>query len=392
MVPIKENLIYLDYNATTPIDKEVLQEMIFAYENHFANSSSTTHLPGWESRGLLNKYRKKVANLIGAESKSIFFTSGATESNNTILNLIVEKFFTHHHPIHIIVSAIEHKSILAYCEKLERANQAQVTYIPVNSSGEIDILFLEKSILPNTVLISIMAANNETGVLQPIKKISEIAKRRNILFHSDAAQIIGKYPFNVKEISFDFISFTAHKFYGPKGVGALYALNPTLLQKFPLIIGGGQENGARAGTLNLPSIAGMAKACELVEKNLGDEVSRFIKMKEEFINSLQSKLPQKLKINGEKARTLPNTLNFHVPGVDGKKLLSLINNNLALSSGSACTSSNQSPSHVLKAMGAKNEEIQSSFRLSFGRFTSEKELNDSVYYLSNTIKELTKSC
>ncbi len=369
-----ERIIYLDNNATTPIDPAVLEAMVDTYRNCYGNPASTTHFHGWMADDLLNQSRKKVAALIKAPENSIIFTSSATESNNTVLNAITHNSYKCQ--VHLIVSQIEHKSILEYCKRFE-ARGGEVSYIPVKPSGVIDLESLKEAVRPHTALISVMAANNETGVLQPLKEILSIARENIIPFHTDATQMIGKLPFSIQEIPIDYMSFSAHKFHGPKGVGSLYARASNFISEFPTMIGGEQEYGMRAGTPNLPGAVGMAKACEIASKIIAKESKRTLRLKNRFIKELQSKYPG-VEVFGDQTSCLPNTLCFLFPDYTSLELIKLLKNKLSVSTGSACTSHDQTPSHVLLAMGIPIEKIKRSIRVSFGRFTTEADINRSI--------------
>lgn len=380
--------LYLDYNASTPIDEHVLSEIILYMKKHYANPSSTEHIPGMSASVLLEKARETLAKLINAEEPdNIIFTSGASESNNMVIRGIYDYFsYFKQEKVHIVTSTIEHKCILNCCEHLKKFG-ATISYAPVDHSGKVDVKKLEELIRPETRLITIMAANNETGVFQPIKEISTLAKNHGILFHIDAAQLIGKYPFNINEVSPDFASFSSHKFYGPKGVGGLYISNNEFHKKAPLINGGDQELGLRGGTVNLPGIAGMAKAAENALKNIDQDVKAQYKIKSLVISKLKSKI-NGFTVNGDEKNALPTTINFSIKNVDAKLLLRLLKNKLHMSTGSACSSNLATSSHVLKAMGLNSERCLGAIRLSFGRGVSENELMHACDLIISTVEKI----
>ncbi|MEE3664215.1 cysteine desulfurase family protein [Brenneria sp. g21c3] len=368
-------MIYLDNNATTVMAPEVREAVIYCVDEYYANTASISHYEGIRANCYLEECRAIVAQLIDAEPRHLSFNSGASEANNTVIRAVAD-YYLPHGRVHIITSAIEHKCLLNICQHLDRYG-VEVTYLPVDSQGRVCLTSLQAAIRPDTRLISIMAANNETGVLQPLDEIGAIARRHNILFHTDAAQWVGKLPFSVAQFRPDFVSLSAHKFYGPKGIGALYCSRPEVLLNSPLIHGGGQESGLRSGTVNLPGAAGMAKAAELFIASHQQRVSRQQKMKQHFIDRLLSHIPDAV-INGCRRQSLPNTVNFSVPGVKAGTLLKKLKMKVALSSASACHSAEQKPSHVLSAMGLDDAVIQSAIRLSFGYATEIEELDSAL--------------
>jgi cysteine desulfurase len=387
-------MYYLDFNATTPLAPEAKQWMFECIDQYHANPASVNHVPGQKANRFLEQCRETIAGFIHAPKESIYFTSGASESNNTVLKGVINHFLhrqDNQRDIHIITSAIEHKCILNSCEYLEHFYEGianiEVSYIPVDSHGVIDVEALRVSIRPHTKLISIMAANNETGVLQPLNEIGSIARQHNILFHTDAAQLIGKMPFSVKNSNPDFVSFSAHKFYGPRGIGGLYCADNSLLLSHPLIHGGGQEQGLRSGTSNLPAIAGMAASAQLLKVDLPQIVVRQQSIKRAVIDLLQQSLPD-IRFNGCLERSLPNTINFSISGVRATTLLNKLKKQVALSSGSACSTADQIPSHVLQAMGLDDENIQSSIRLSFGHDSILQNVSEAVQLIVDTARRL----
>jgi len=357
-------MIYLDNNATTNMAPEVRATVIHCFDEYFANASSVSHYEGIRAQNYLEECRAIVAQMIGANAEFITFNSGASEANNTVIRAVSD-YFLHTGKVHIITSSIE----------------------PVDRLGRVSIEALKEAIRPETRLISVMAANNETGVLQPLDQIGIIARQHGILFHSDAAQLVGKLPFSVTQSSPDFVSFSAHKFYGPKGVGALYSSRPDILRHSPLIHGGGQESGIRSGTVNLPAIAGMAKAAELFISSYPQRIAFQKEMKSYFIDLLESIMPDVV-INGCRTQSLPNTVNFSLPGIKSSMLLKKLKMKVALSSASACHSTEQKPSHVLSAMGLDDALLQGAIRMSFSHMTEREELKTAVELLAGTAQRL----
>ena len=369
--------IYLDSHATTRTDPRVLQAMTPYFTDYFGNAASRNHSFGWEAEEGTEKARKQIADLIGATPKEIVFTSGATESNNLALKGIVEMYAERGN--HIITQVTEHKAVLDTCKRLEKEG-VRVTYLPVQQNGLIDLDQLRGAITDKTILISIMYANNEIGVIQPMAEIGKIAKERGIIFHTDAVQAVGKVPVNVIADGIDILSLTAHKLYGPKGVGALYVRrrNPRV-QLTAQIDGGGHERGMRSGTLNVPGIVGLGAACEICAQEMPEESKRHAflrdKLKDKFLNALDE-----VYVNGTMEHHLPHNLNISFNYVEGESLLMGIND-IAVSSGSACTSATLEPSYVLKALGAGDDLAHSSIRFGIGRFNTEEEID----YVGNKV-------
>jgi len=374
--------IYMDNHATTPVDPRVFEAMRPYLTNVFGNSASRNHSFGWEAEEATEKARKQVASLIGATSKEIVFTSGATESDNLALKGVTEMYAEKGN--HIITAATEHKAILDTCKRLEK-HGTRVTYLPVQQNGLVDLDQLKAAITDKTVLISIMHANNEIGVLQPIREIGRIARERGVLLHTDGTQAVGKVPVNVLDDNIDLMSISAHKMYGPKGVGALYVRrrNPRV-QLTAQMDGGGHERGMRSGTLNVPGIVGLGEACALAQAEMPVESKRLAflrdKLKERLLNSLDE-----VYINGTLEHRLPNNLNIIFAYVEGESLLMGINE-IAVSSGSACTSATLEPSYVLKALGAGDDLAHSSIRFGLGRFNTEEEVD----YVAGKVIEVVK--
>lgn len=378
-------MIYLDNNATTNMAPEVRATVIHCFDEYFANASSVSHYEGIRAQNYLEECRAIVAQMIGANAEFITFNSGASEANNTVIRAVSD-YFLHTGKVHIITSSIEHECLLKVCEYVRR-HGVDITFLPVDRLGRVSIEALKEAIRPETRLISVMAANNETGVLQPLDQIGIIARQHGILFHSDAAQLVGKLPFSVTQSSPDFVSFSAHKFYGPKGVGALYSSRPDILRHSPLIHGGGQESGIRSGTVNLPAIAGMAKAAELFISSYPQRIAFQKEMKSYFIDLLESIMPDVV-INGCRTQSLPNTVNFSLPGIKSSMLLKKLKMKVALSSASACHSTEQKPSHVLSAMGLDDALLQGAIRMSFSHMTELEELKTAVELLAGTAQRL----
>jgi len=366
--------IYLDNNATTPMDPRVLEAMMPFFTKYFGNAASRTHSFGWEAESAVEYAREQVAYLINAEPKEIVFTSGATEADNLALKGIFEMYKSKGN--HILTVKTEHKAVLDSCKHLEKLG-ADVTYLNVKNDGFIDVEELENAINTQTILISVMYANNETGVIQPIKEIAAIAKKRRLLFFSDATQAVGKIPVDVIKDGIDLMSFSAHKMYGPKGIGALYVRrkNPRVRISAQMD-GGGHERGMRSGTLNVPAIVGFGKACELAHIEMKKDAEKMSKLR----NKLEAQLLKtgNAFINGNTEYRLPNVSNMSFQNVNSVDLISALNKNIALSSGSACTSGTNEPSYVLKAMGLSDEMARSSLRFGLGRFTTEEEIDFTV--------------
>jgi cysteine desulfurase len=371
------NLIYFDNNATTKVDKEVIETIVPFFDQNYGNAASKLHAFGWVAQASVETATKQIAHLINCEESEIIFTSGATESINLALKGIFEAYKSKGN--HIITCKTEHKAVLDTCLYLE-GQGAEITYLDVDKEGLIDPVELKDAIKPTTILVSIMAANNETGVIQPIEKIAEICNDKDVLFFCDATQFVGKERCDVAELGIHCMAFSAHKMYGPKGIGALYVRrkNPRV-NLIEQINGGGHQNGKRSGTLNVPLIAGFGKAAELFEQNFWDIGSHVSKLKNYFEHQLLD--IEDLRINGSTKHRLYNTSNLTFPQT--KKITSLLNK-FAFSSGSACASANPEPSHVLTAMGLSEEEIKNSFRFSFGK----NNTLDEVKLLVEEIKKL----
>jgi cysteine desulfurase len=374
--------IYMDNHATTRVDPRVFEVMKPYFLDIYGNAASRNHTFGWEAEEAVEKARKQIADLIGATPKEIVFTSGATESNNLALKGIAEMYAERGN--HIITQVTEHKAVLDTCKRLEKQG-ARVTYLPVRTDGLIDLDQLRDAITDKTVLISIMYANNEIGVVQPMKEIAKIAKEKGVLFHSDAVQAVGKIPVNVIQDGIDVLSLSAHKLYGPKGVGALYVRrrNPRV-QITAQMDGGGHERGMRSGTLNVPGIAGLGAACEIANRDMAEETRRLQFLRDKLKDKLMNELDE-VYINGSMEHRLPHNLNISFAYVEGESLLMGIND-IAVSSGSACTSATLEPSYVLKALGAGDDLAHSSIRFGIGRFNTEEEVD----YVANKVIDVVQ--
>ena len=376
--------IYLDYHATTPVDPRVVDAMLPYFTEHFGNAASRNHPFGWEAEEAVEKARKQVADLIGANAKEIVFTSGATESDNLAIKGAAEMYREKGN--HIITCVTEHKAVIDTCKRLEKEG-FRVTYLPVQKDGRISLDELQAAITDKTILITIMAANNEIGVLQPIAEIGAIAKAKGILFHTDAVQAVGKVPFDVTQNKVDLVSLSGHKFYGPKGVGALYVRrrNPRVLLA-EQISGGGHERGMRSGTLNVPGIVGLGAAAALAKAEMATESARLSAMRDRLNKKLHDNLDE-IYINGSMEHRLPHNLNISFAYVEGESLLMGIND-VAVSSGSACTSASLEPSYVLKALGAGDDLAHSSIRFGLGRWTTDEEVDYVVEKLTSVVRRL----
>ena len=374
--------IYMDYHATTPMDPRVFEAMKPYFLEHFGNAASRNHSFGWEAEEAVEKARKQIAELIGATAKEIVFTSGATESNNLALKGVAEMYAEKGN--HIITAATEHKAVLDTCKRLEKTG-VRVTYLPVLQNGLIDLDMLREAITDKTILVSIMYANNEIGVVQPVAEIGKICKERGVLFHTDGVQAAGKIPVNVTADNIDLMSVTGHKMYGPKGVGALYVRrrNPRV-QLTAQMDGGGHERGMRSGTLNVPGIAGFGAAAELCRLEMAEEAKRLGYLRDKLRAKLEKELDE-VYINGTMESRLPHNLNISFAYVEGESLLMGIND-VAVSSGSACTSATLEPSYVLKALGAGDDLAHSSIRFGLGRFNTEAEVD----YVGNKVVDVVK--
>lgn len=376
--------VYLDNNATTPVDPRVLDEMLPYFREHFGNAASRTHSYGWEAEEAVDFAREQIAKLINADAKEIIFTSGATEADNLALKGVFEAYATKGN--HIITCVTEHKAILDSCKHIEKLG-GEITYLDIRPDGLIDLKKLESAIRPTTILIAIMYANNEIGTIQPIREIGTIAKRNGILFFTDATQAVGKIPIDAQKDGIDMMAFSAHKIYGPKGVGALYVRrkNPRV-KLIAQMDGGGHERGMRSGTLNVPGIVGLGKACELCRLEMETDAKRIKVLRDKLENSLLQ--IEESYLNGSKEYRLPHITNISFKYVDGEALLTGFNKNIAVSSGSACTSASIEPSYVLKALGLGDDLAHSSIRFGLGRFTTEEEIDFAIQQVTETVNNL----
>lgn len=376
--------IYLDNNATTPMDPRVLEAMTPYFLEHFGNAASRNHPFGWEAEEAVDYAREQVAKLIGADPKEIIFTSGATEADNLGIKGVYEMYASKGN--HIITATTEHKAVLDTCKHIEKSG-GEVTYLQVQPDGLIDLKELEAAIKPNTILISIMYANNEIGTVMPIKEISAIARKHGVLVFTDATQAVGKIPVNVNKDGIDLMAFSAHKMYGPKGVGALYVRRKNPRVKVTAQMdGGGHERGMRSGTLNVPGIVGFGKACEICMLDMEEDNKRISKMRDHLETELM-KLEEAY-INGSTEHRLPHVTNISFKHVEGEGLLMGFNKNIALSSGSACTSASLEPSYVLKALGLGDDLAHSSLRFGLGRFTTDEQIDYTIKAISETVLKL----
>jgi cysteine desulfurase len=376
--------IYLDHNATTPCDPRVVEAMIPYFTNSFGNAASRNHPFGWQAEEAVDYAREQVAQLIGADPKEIIFTSGATEGDNLAIKGVFEMYASKGN--HIITCNIEHKAVLDTCKHIEKEG-GEVTYLKVMPNGLIDLAELEAAIKPTTILIAIMYANNEIGTIMPVKEISAIAKKHGVLFFTDAVQAVGKVPVDVNKDGIDLLAFTAHKMYGPKGVGALYVRRKNPRVKVTAQIdGGGHERGMRSGTLNVPGIVGFGKACEICRTEMAEETARISKLRDKLQNELL-KIEESY-LNGDKDHKLPHVTNISFKYVEGEGLMMGFNKNIAVSSGSACTSASLEPSYVLKALGLGDDLAHSSLRFGLGRFTTEEQIDYTIEQVTNTVNKL----
>ena len=380
--------IYMDNHATSPLDPRVLEAMLPYFSQKFGNAASRNHSFGWDAEQAVENAREQIARLIGASAKEIIFTSGATESDNLAIKGIAEMYKERGN--HIITQVTEHKAILDTCKRLEKYGY-RVTYLPVKADGLIDIEDLKRAMDDKTILVSIMFANNEIGVIQPVAEIGKLCHEKGVIFHTDGVQALGKVPVDVNAMNIDVMSLTAHKLYGPKGVGALYVRrrNPRV-QISAQIDGGGHERGMRSGTLNVPGIVGFGKACEIAGAEMAEEAARLTAMRDYLRNKLDSALDY-VEVNGSWEHRLPGNLNMSFVYVEGESLLMGIND-VAVSSGSACTSATLEPSYVLKALGLGDDVAHSSIRFGLGRFNTQAEVDyvaDKVIGIVKKLRELS---
>jgi len=376
--------VYLDNNATTPMDPRVLETMIPYFTEHFGNAASRNHPFGWQAEEAVDYAREQVAKLIGADSKEIIFTSGATEGDNLGIKGVFEMYASKGN--HIITCTTEHKAVLDTCKHIEKQG-GEVTYLEVNNEGLVNLAELEAAIKPTTILIAIMYANNEIGVIQPVREISALARKHGVLFFTDGVQAVGKIPVNVLEDGIDIMAFTAHKMYGPKGIGALYVRRKNPRVKVTAQMdGGGHERGMRSGTLNVPGIVGFGKACELAREEMQQDAERLSKLRDKLETELLQ--IEETYVNGSRQHRLPHVSNVSFKYVEGEGLMMGFNKNIALSSGSACTSASLEPSYVLKALGLGDDLAHSSLRFGLGRFTTEEQIDYTIKAVTDTVLKL----
>ena len=380
---MEKRKIYMDYSATTPVKQEVVDEMMPYFTQYFGNASSF-HAFGREAKTALDKARGEVANLINAKTNEIYFTAGGTESDNWAIEGVA---FAHKNKgNHIITSKIEHHGVLHVCEYLEKHHGFEVTYLDVDAEGKVKLEDLEAAIKDTTILITIMYANNEIGTIQPIKEIGEIAKKHNIIFHTDAVQAAGNIEIDVKELNVDLMSMSSHKIYGPKGIGALYIKTGTKLHSF--VHGGSQERRRRAGTENLPAIIGYGKAAQLAKDGMEEHINKLTSLRKKLIDGILERIPY-TRVNGSLTDRLPGNVNFSFEFIEGEGILLMLDMlGIAASSGSACTSGSLDPSHVLMAIGLPHEIAHGSLRLSIGDFTTEEDIDYIIEKLPPVIERL----
>ena len=378
--------IYMDNQATTPVDPRVIEAMVPFLGEIYGNAASRNHAFGWAAEEAVDRGRSQIADLVGARPKEIIFTSGATESDNLAIKGVAEFYADKGN--HIITAVTEHKAVLDTCQALERANLAEVTYLPVDQYGRVDVDDVKNAIRDETILISLMYANNEIGTLHPIREIGKLAKERGVLFHCDATQGVGKIPVNVDEDGIDLMSMSAHKMYGPKGCGALYVRSrgPRVRLRAQMH-GGGHERGMRSGTLNVAGIVGFGKACELCGQELEAEAGRLMSLRQRLYNGLTENL-EEVYLNGHPTERIPGNLNLSFSYVEGESFLMGLNREIALSSGSACTSATLEPSYVLKALGVGEELAHTSIRFGLGRFNTEEDVDYVVRRVSEVVIRL----
>ena len=376
--------VYLDYNATTPTDERVLTVMLPFFSEDFGNPSSRSHAFGWKAEAAVEVARQQVAELIGATPREIIWTSGATESNNLAIKGVCQMYRDRGR--HVITCSTEHRAVLDPCAALAKAG-CQVTYLPVDEAGRLDPAKVEAAITGQTVLISVMAANNETGTITPLAEIGRIAKQAGVLLHTDATQAAGKIPLDVESLGVDLLSLSGHKLYGPKGVGCLYVRRRSpRVRLASQIHGGQQERGLRSGTLNVPGIVGLGAAAEVASNELADDAERLLALRNRLEQSVGSQLPE-VKLNGHPTERLCNTANLSFAYVEGEALMMKLSS-LAVSSGSACMSESRDPSHVLTAMGVPEALANAAIRFSLGRFTTAEEIDFAIDAIVRAVREL----
>lgn len=383
MIYMEKKRIYFDYQATAPMDRRVLDEMMPTMTSEFGNAGSKSHVFGWEAEKYVDKARRQVADVIGADDKDIIFTSGATESNNLAIKGVM-RFNRNKIKNHIVTVKTEHKCVIETCKYLQTKDNFEVTFLDVEPNGIINLNKLKEAITDKTIMVSIMGVNNEIGVIQPLKEIGEICREKNVYFHTDCAQAFGKIPLNVDEMNIDLMSISGHKIYGPKGIGALYVRRKPRVRIEAQMHGGGQERGLRSGTLAVPLIVGIGKAAEIAKEEMWIDKERISKLSDKMIDSILK--IDKTYLNGDRLNRWPGCLNFSFAGIEGESLMMAINN-VALSSGSACSSSDLEPSYVIEAIGTSPEMAHSSIRVGIGRFTTEEEVD---YFIKRIHEEVPR--
>ncbi len=377
--------IYLDYNATTPTDPRVVEAMIPYFYERPGNAASRSHAFGWMAEEAVDRARSQLAGLLGADPREIIFTSGATESDNLAIKGVFELY--RRKGRHVVTVSTEHKAVLDTCARIEKMG-GEVTYLKVDRDGLIDLEALEEAIRPDTVLVSVMWANNETGVIHPMEAIGEICARHGTLLMSDATQAVGKIPVNPRAAGVQLLAFSAHKMYGPKGVGALYiSRRQPRVKLAPLLDGGGHELGMRSGTLNVPAIVGFGAAADIAAQEMKDEAARLLALRNRLEESLIARL-EEVYVNGSRQHRLPHVSNLSFRYVDAEGLMMTFNQQLAVASGSACTSASLEPSHVLRAMGLSDDLSQSAIRFSLGRFTTDEEIDIAIKAVCDGVSHL----
>ena len=375
--------IYMDYHATTPVDERVLAAMLPYFREDFGNAASRSHVFGWRAEEAVEKAREEVGRIIGAAGKEIVWTSGATESDNLAIKGVAE--FYKDRGNHIITAVTEHKAVLDTCKRLEKQGFV-VTYLPVDSDGRVNPAAVASAMTDKTILVSIMLANNEIGTVNPVDEIGQVVKAGGAFFHIDAVQGVGKIPFDVNRSRADLVSLSAHKMYGPKGIGALYVRRKPRVRITPIIDGGGHERGMRSGTLNVPGIVGFGKAAELCRLEMAEESARVLALREQLRRGIEAAVPN-TSVNGSLAHRLPGNLNISFAFVEGEAMMMALKD-VAVSSGSACTSASLEPSYVLRALGVGEEMAHSSIRFGLGRFTTQEEVDYVVDLVVSKVKKL----
>ncbi len=387
-MPQLEDIVYLDNNATTPLDARVLDAMMPYFADSFGNASSTDHVYGSKAAEAVSSSRKDIAATIGAKENEIVFTSGATESNNLAISGVMNAY--EDAGDHMITCVTEHESVLSVARHMEAMGK-KVTYVPVDEHGFVDMGELEDAVTDRTVLISIMAANNEIGTIQDVASIGKMAHEKGVLFHTDAAQAVGHIPVSTEDMNIDLMSFSAHKMYGPKGIGALYVrgMHPRV-RVSPLVYGGGQEHGMRSGTLNVPAIVGFGKAAEIAHKEMHSEATILRSLSSTMFDLIRGQAD--VALNGPKDDRLPGNLNLYFPGVEGKAIINSVSDHVAISTGSACTTQSVEPSHVIMALGFGEDRAFSSIRVGIGRFSDQPDhgVEFSARKIAEAVKQISK--